>query len=113
MSQKKLLILEKRIEIYPEIIKITQEIGKEKTSKDLHLQALEDLKEWQSKYGGTLFMTDISYKNFQNLKTSLNTIKKLKPEQNLDKAKIDSIWNLRCELRTSLREEIHNKDLYI
>ena len=103
------MIILKRMEIYPELQKITQDIGKDnledqKEIRRIHQDAFDKLKQWQEKYT-TNFMSKETYVVFKDLQHVLN-FKKLPEEKNLDEVKIKSIWAKREKLR-----DLANKDL--
>jgi uncharacterized protein YwqG len=104
-------LLSKRMDIYPELLKITQDIGKNnwgngKEIRQHHEEMSNQLKEWQTKNGGTLFMKPDTYDAFKKLQNILK-LENLSPDKNLDKEKLDSIWKKRNRLRNLLKQELN------
>ena len=105
-------LLQKRMQIYPELIKITQELGKDKGQDKMelrkkHEEAFVKLKKWQMDTGGSLYFSKKSIDSFFKLIDTLDT-KNLDPDLVFDKAKIDAIR----KKRNIFRKDLHS-DLYI
>ena len=109
-SEKLLL---KRMELYPELIKMTQEIGYEigdfKNKSELrlfHEKAYLNLKKWQMDNGGTLYLSEESTKCFYKLLAVLNT-KNLDKNLTFDQDKIKSIKDKKNMFRISLHNDLN------
>ncbi len=112
-SQYSEKLLLKRMELYPELIKITQEIGyeigdfKDKFElRSFHEEAYLNLKEWQTKHGGTLYLSLESTKCFYKLLSVLNT-KNLDKNLTFDEEKIKTIKDKKNLFRRSLHNDLN------
>ena len=96
-------LYEKRYEAYTELLKITQEIGKDKMQVELHKSARKELKKWQTETGGFLLLSKDSLIEFNSLKDLL----KKKPEKQIEYSEEQrkKIFHARNSFRGALRED--------
>lgn len=96
---------QKRFETYPELLKITQNLGKTETSLEDHKKAREELKEWiVASHGGYLTLSKNTLFYFNKLKDLLK--KNAGDGKQYSKEQLDKIFNARNALRGSMTDDI-------
>ena len=93
-------LIKKRIELYPELVNITQNIWKTLDSYELSKKALEEIKKW--KY--YILYSNKSFEAYNKLKDVL----KKNPEQNnkYSERQRKNIWEARNSFRWVLRDDL-------
>jgi hypothetical protein len=95
----------KRMETYPELIKITQELGKSKTSYQDHKNAREEIIKWTTAdHGGFLTLSKKTLDYFNQLKELLK--KNAGDGKQYSKEQLKNIFNTRNSLRGSMMDDI-------
>jgi len=96
-------LYEKRYETYTKLLKITQEIGKDKSQVELHKKCYEEIKTWQAETGGFLLLSKKSLIEFDRLKNLLKKNPEKKGEYSEDQRK--KLFQARNSLRGALRDD--------
>ncbi|MDD5770431.1 MAG: hypothetical protein PHE25_05675, partial [Candidatus Gracilibacteria bacterium] len=101
-------LLEERLKYYPELLEITQEIGKKKYGEE-NLKIIPEAKEkflaWRNKGTGYLLLTRNSLEAYNLLKEGL----KANPgdgKKGYSKEQLEKIYKLRNSLRGALKDDI-------
>ena len=111
-------LYEKRLELYPRLLNLTQDIGKEmiwrkgtgetrltgQETFQIAYEALEGLIEWQKDTAIELVLSDESLEKFEKLKKALRS----DPSQGkkYGRQQMDNFWKLREDLRDCLRKDV-------
>lgn len=95
----------KRLETYPELIKITQQLGKFRTTYEEHKKAREQIINWTiASHGGFLTLSKKSLGYFNQLKDLLK--KNAGDGKNYSKEQLKNIFDTRNRLRGSLMDDV-------
>ncbi|MEK7099435.1 MAG: hypothetical protein AAB916_02865 [Patescibacteria group bacterium] len=111
-------LYEKRLELYPRLLNLTQDVGKETmwrkgvgevqlTGDDtfqIAREALEGLIELHKDTVIELVLSDGSFKRFENLKKALRSNRS--QGKKYGREQMDNFWKLREELREWLRKDV-------
>lgn len=103
------VLLEKRMEAYPKLLCITQEIGKKTTSYEEHRKLRDNLKQWQiADHGGWLLLTSQTKQEFDQLKDALKKgpSEGTKNDKQYSQAHLKNLFTMRNKLRGSLADEV-------
>ncbi|MEF2175587.1 MAG: hypothetical protein V3575_03880 [Candidatus Absconditabacteria bacterium] len=102
-------ILDERLKYYPELLLLTQEIGKKKYGKqeniNIHKKAYEDLLKWRTVGTGYLVLSKNALECFNSIKDALSK----EPSDGVNgynKEQLEKIFKLRNSLRGALKDDI-------
>ncbi|MBF0913387.1 hypothetical protein HXK64_00200 [Candidatus Gracilibacteria bacterium] len=99
------LIIQERLKYYPELFRITQDIGKKNKPLELTQKAKEEFLDWRGKGAGYIILSKKSLEYFNKLKESL----KANPgngEKGYTDVQLEKIYKQRNELRGSLKDDL-------
>lgn len=108
------ILLKKRLETYPDLVAITQDIGKVKSSYEDHKKAEEEIKKWIiAPHGGFLVLSPKTLDYFRKLKKLLK--KNAGDGKSYSSDQLSKIFKTRNDLRGSMSDDLGimaKSDLY-